>query len=110
MFEEISMKLVPAFPIRSTNHKGFEIDGLQLLRQWVEDIEIHNPKVARLLCKIIPAQCPFERDLTFFGHTVLHIPPLCKLNPLYMQFISLRFKSLTYLADVYGEDVTPYCQ
>jgi Mo-dependent nitrogenase C-terminus len=110
MFEEISMKLVPAFPIRSTNPKGFEIDGLQLLRQWVEDIEIHNPKVARLLCKIIPAQCPFERDLTFFGHTVLHIPPLCKLNPLYMQFISLRFKSLTYLADVYGEDVTPYCQ
>ena len=104
------MKLVPAFPIRSTNPKGFEIDRLQPLRQWVEDIEIHNPKVARLLCKIIPAQCPFERDLTFFGHTVLHIPPLCKLNPLYMQFISLRFKSLTYLADVYGEDVTPYCQ
>lgn len=104
------MKLVPAFPIRSTHPKDFEIDGLQPLRQWVENIEIHNPKVARLLCKIIPAQCPFERDLMFFGHTVLHIPPLCKLNPLYMQFISLRFKSLTYLADVYGEDVTPYCR
>ncbi len=85
-------------------------DWLQPLRQWIESIEIHNPKVARLLCKIIPAQCPFERDITFFGHTVLHIPPLCKLNPFYMQFVSLRFKSLTYLADVCGEDVTPYCQ
>jgi hypothetical protein len=85
-------------------------DWLQPVRQWVESIEIHNPKVARLLCKIIPAQCPFERDITFFGHTVLHIPPLCKLNPLYTQFVSLRFKSLTYLADECGEDVTPYCQ
>ena len=84
-------------------------DWLQPLRQWIESVEIHNPKVARLLCTIIPAQCPFERDITFFGHRVLHIPPLCKLNPLYMQFVSLRFKSLTYLADVCGEDVTPYC-
>jgi hypothetical protein len=61
------------------------------------------------LCKLIPAQCPFERDVKFFGHTLFHIPPLCKLNPLYEEVVALRFRGLCYLADECGEDVTPYC-
>jgi hypothetical protein len=32
-----------------------------------------------------------------------------KLNPLYDQLIDLRFRSLSYLADECGVDVTPYC-
>jgi hypothetical protein len=88
---------------------SYEVDLLHPVRQWLESIEIHTPKVARFLCKLIPAQCPFERDIKFFGHTVFHIPPLCKLNPLYEQVVSLRFRSLCYLADECGEDVTIYC-
>ncbi len=82
---------------------------LNPLRKWLDSQEINNPKLARLLCRLIPTQCPFERDITFLGHVLFHIPPMCKLNPLYDELISLRFRSLCYLADVCGEDVTPYC-
>lgn len=85
------------------------LDPLQSVRQWLEAIEVNSPKLARLLCKLIPAQCPFERDVKLFGRTLFHIPPMCKLNPLYEQVVGLRFKSLCYLADVCGEDVTVYC-
>lgn len=82
---------------------------LRPVRQWLESIEVKNPKVARRLCKLIPAQCPFERDVNLFGRTLFHIPPMCKLNPLYDQLIGLRFRALTFLADECGEDITPYC-
>lgn len=77
--------------------------------QWLETIEVHEPKLARLFCKLIPARCPFERHIKLFGCQVLYIPPLCKLNPFYEQVVSLRFKCLCYLADVCGEDITAYC-
>lgn len=37
-----------------------------------------------------------------------HIPPLCKLNPLYNEVMALRFRALSYLSDTCGEDITPY--
>ncbi|MBD0266216.1 MAG: nitrogenase, partial [Tolypothrix sp. Co-bin9] len=58
-----------------------------------------NTKIAHLLCKLIPAQCPFERDIVVFGHKRIHIPPMCKLNPLYDELVGLRFKALCYLVD-----------
>ena len=79
------------------------------IRHWLESIEIHDPKLAGLLCKLIPSRCPFERRIDLFGYTLLSIPPLCKLNPLYDQLIDLRFRSLAYLADECGMDITPYC-
>lgn len=88
---------------------NFNINPLQTLRQWLESLEIRNYKVAQLLCKLIPSRCPFERKLSLFNHTILYIPPLCKLNPFYEQLVMLRFKSLVYLADECGEDVTVYC-
>jgi len=84
-------------------------DLLNPLRQWMESIEITNPKFAHFLCQLIPAQCPFERDIKLFGRKLFHIPPMCKLNPLYEQVTTLRFKALCYLADECGEDVTAYC-
>jgi tellurite resistance protein len=82
---------------------------LKPVKEWLDQLEIHDPSVARFLCKMIPPQCPFERDVTLFGQKVVHIPPLCKLNPLYEQLVGLRFRALSYLADDCGEDVTPYC-
>jgi hypothetical protein len=82
---------------------------LHPIRQWLESLEIRNPQVARSLCKLIPARCPFEREIKFLDRTLVRIPPLCKLNPFYDQIVSLRFKSMTYLADQCGEDVTAYC-
>ncbi|HEY9862268.1 MAG TPA: Mo-dependent nitrogenase C-terminal domain-containing protein [Candidatus Obscuribacterales bacterium] len=84
-------------------------DLLHPVREWLDELDVQDPQVARFLCKLIPAQCPFERDIQLFGRKVVHIPPLCKLNPLYEQLVSLRFRALSYLADKCGEDVTPYC-
>lgn len=82
---------------------------LHPIRQWLESIEIRDPKLARSLCKVIPARCPFERQIKCFNGAIVSIPPLCKLNPFYMQLVELRFKSLTYLADECCEDITLYC-
>lgn len=84
-------------------------DPLQPMRDWLDQYEVHDPRLARFLCKLIPPQCPFERDVKLFGHKVVHIPPMCKLNPLYDQLVGLRFRALTYLADDCQEDVTRYC-
>ena len=90
------------------NHISFG-NPLPLVRQWLEDLEVHNPKVARFLCRMIPARCPLERDIKLFRHTLFHIPPLCKFNPVYEQVVGIRFRSLSYLADECGEDITRYC-
>jgi hypothetical protein len=82
---------------------------LQPLRQWLDGIEIPNPKIARFISSVIPAQCPFERDIMLLGRKVGHIPPLCKLNPLYEQLVGLRFRALCFLADRCGEDIQQYC-
>jgi hypothetical protein len=90
-------------------HHNYLDKLLQPIREYLDSIEVNNPKMAHWLCQLIPAQCPFERDVTLFGHLLFHIPPMCKLNPLYDQFIGLRFRALTFLADVCGEDIRGYC-
>ena len=96
-----------------TSSKPFKpkksVDLLKPLRQWLDQVEVHNPKLAHRLCQLIPAQCPFERDVKVFGHTLFHIPPLCKLNPLYEEVVALRFRAMCYLADECGEDISAYC-
>jgi Mo-dependent nitrogenase C-terminus len=74
-------------------------DPLSFIRNWLSAIEIRNSRVAHLLSRMIPASCPFERDIKLFGHILAHIPPLCKFNPFYDQIVELRFKALTYLAN-----------
>ena len=84
------------------------VDVLHPVKDWLDEMDIKDPRLARFVCKVIPPQCPFERDINLFGRTIAHIPPLCKLNPLYEQFVGLRFRSLSYLADDCGEDITEY--
>ncbi len=79
---------------------------LCLVRRRFLAIEIHNPRVAKLICKMIPACCPFKQDIQILGRTLFHIPALCKLNPFYDELMELRFRALSYLADEYGEDIT----
>lgn len=82
---------------------------LQQLRQKLDHIEIQDAEMARFLAKLIPSQCPFERDIIIFGRKIGHIPPLCKLNPFYEQLVGLRFRALCFLADQCGEDIQSYC-
>jgi tellurite resistance protein len=84
-----------------------KIDPLKPAREWLDQLEVHDPRLARFVCKLIPSQCPFERDVVLFKKKLVHIPPMCKVNPLYEQLVGLRFRALSYLADDCGEDVTP---
>ncbi len=94
--------------IASTGLTKRQINALHPLQDWLDGLDIQDPRVARFLCKMIPAQCPFERDVILFGRKIVHIPPMCKINPLYEQLVGLRFRALSYLADKCGEDVSPY--
>jgi CRP-like cAMP-binding protein len=103
-----SMPSPVASPLHSIQMEAAHLDLLQPVRHWLDDLEIDTPYLARFLCKLIPAQCPFERDIVLFGRKVIHIPPMCKLNPLYEQLVGLRFRALCYLADVCQEDISAY--
>lgn len=94
-------------PFAST--ETISLAPLNPVKDWLDKLEIQEPKVAHFLCRMIPPQCPFERDVNLFGRKVAHIPALCKLNPLYEQFVGLRFRALSYLADDCGEDISEYC-
>jgi tellurite resistance protein len=85
-----------------------QVDPLKPTRDWLDQLSIEDPRLARFVCKLIPSQCPFERNVTLFGRKVIHIPPMCKINPLYEQLVGLRFRALSYLADDCGEDVSSY--
>jgi hypothetical protein len=78
---------------------------LKPIRNWLDNLEITDPQIAKFLYHMIPGQCPFEQDINLFGRTLFHIPPLCKLNPLYEQMVGLRFRSHCYLVDVCGESL-----
>ena len=86
-----------------------KINLLNPLKQWLNNINVSDRNVAHRLCKLIPTKCPFERKIQLFGHTIINIPPLCKLNPLYEEVVALRFRAICYLADECGEDVSSYC-
>jgi tellurite resistance protein len=81
-------------------------DLLDGVRRWLDGIEPSDPEVARFLVRLIPAQCPFERDVKLFGWKVVHIPPMCKINPLFDQLMALRFRCLCRLEE-WGESGEP---
>jgi len=65
------------------------------IKNWLNNLEIQTTTFAKL-CAVIPAQCPFERNISI-GKFTIKIPPLCHLNPLYEELIQLRYKALIFL-------------
>ena len=106
--EEIAVEEDPAADSSLVTVEASPSNLLAPVQYWLDGLEIQDPRIARFLCKMIPPQCPFERDIELFDHKIVHIPSMCKLNPLYDQLIGLRFRALSYLADECHEDVTPY--
>jgi Mo-dependent nitrogenase C-terminus len=93
----------------SSSNQQRKIDFLSPARKWLDELAIKDSAFAHRICKMIPSQCPFEREIKFLGHTLVKIPPMCKLNPLYNEVVALRFRAICYLADTCGEDVSIYC-
>ncbi|GAB4225830.1 MAG: hypothetical protein Kow0049_04110 [Stanieria sp.] len=85
------------------------LNPLQLIQKQFDKVEIESEQVARQIVRLIPSQCPFAREVRLFGRVMFRIPPLCKLNPLYEQLMTLRFRALCFLAEQCGEDITIYC-
>jgi tellurite resistance protein len=105
-------KILEPLRLTLTNQSGVAASRDRLLspvQDWLDRLEVKDARLARFLCQMIPAQCPFERDVTVFGRKVVHIPPMCQINPLYEQLVGLRFRALSYLADDCQEDVAKYC-
>lgn len=96
-------------PLSSRLPKPHHKNVLQPVKDWLDGWEIHDPRLAHFVCKIIPSQCPFERDIILFGRKIVHIPAMCQINPLYEQLVGMRFRALCYLADECKEDVSSYC-
>ncbi|MEM9542255.1 MAG: Mo-dependent nitrogenase C-terminal domain-containing protein [Cyanobacteria bacterium P01_E01_bin.42] len=92
----------------SLSSDSITFDPYQPLRQWLNEFEMNDAAIAHLICRLIPAQCPFARKIQLLGWSV-QIPPLCKLNPVYEEVVYLRFRALSYLADRCGEDIGHYC-
>jgi hypothetical protein len=96
-------------PTQNPQSKDRSLFLLKSLQQRIESFEIDEEQLARRIVKLIPASCPFAREVRVFGQVILRIPALCKLNPLYEQLMALRFRAMSFLADNCGEDITSYC-
>lgn len=98
----------PFFRLPNPSVHNHSIRIVAVIQQWLEAIEVRDRVLAKWLCQIIPSACPFERNIQLFGRTLFRIPPLCKINPFYEQFVGLRFRALCYLADTCREDIAEY--
>jgi hypothetical protein len=90
-------------------HSKSSGDIFRPIRNWLDEMQVSDRQLAHRICKLVPSQCPFERDIKVFGKVLFHIPPMCKLNPVYEEVVCLRFRAMCYLADECGEDISQYC-
>lgn len=70
---------------------------LDSIKQWLDAFDPSDERISSLIVQLIPSQCPFERDIVLFGRRLVHIPPICKVNPLFDQLVALRFRCLNHL-------------
>jgi Mo-dependent nitrogenase C-terminus len=91
------LDIAPFASQRSHHHFKRKFDLLAPIRNWLDRIEIKDIQTAKKICRLIPASCPFERDMKLFGRTLFHIPALCRINPLYQDLITLRFRAEIFL-------------
>ena len=89
-----------SIPIQNRDQETINL--WQIPQQWLENWQIEKERTARRIVKLIPAQCPFAREIRLFNRVMFRIPPLCKLNPCYEQLVSLRFRALCFLAETCG--------
>ncbi len=71
---------------------------LDPLKHWLDALNPGDERISSFIVHLIPSQCPFERDIVLFGRKLVHIPPMCKINPLYEQLVALRFRCLGHLS------------
>ncbi len=73
------------------------IRPLAPLRSQLNAFEVRHIWVAQWICRLVPNTCPPGHDLKLFGRTWLHVPSLCKFNPLTEELVDLRFRAADFL-------------
>jgi tellurite resistance protein len=61
--------------------EGHSLEPLKPAKEWLDQLEVSDPRLARFICKLVPPQCPFERDVKLFGRKIVHIPPCASSTP-----------------------------
>ena len=69
------------------------------IKRHIDKIEIRTEKGATAICRLIPANCPFNKTVRIGKIKLFTIPPLCKLNPFYNELVGLRFRAECYLVE-----------
>lgn len=89
--------------------------SFQALKLWLSRVEVHDHRTAKVICRLIPATCPFAKTVKFGdrfalpmlrGRVLFTIPPLCHFNPFYDEFVLLRFRALSWLGDHPGSSLS----
>ncbi|MEI6064569.1 MAG: Mo-dependent nitrogenase C-terminal domain-containing protein, partial [Pseudanabaena sp. ELA748] len=47
----------------NSDHEEHHPDLLEPVKEWLDHMDIHDSRLANLICKVVPSQCPFERDV-----------------------------------------------
>jgi len=72
--------------------------------QWFDALELHDPKVAQLLCKLIPARCPLREKSSSLTTLYFIFHPCASWTLSTSKWLAYASR-LSYLADECGEDV-----
>lgn len=81
-------------------HLTPKLDPLVPVRRWLAALEIPSRSVAELICRWVPNTCSAGYSLRWQGRIWLHLPPLCKLNPLHEELLDLRFRAADFLYEL----------
>ncbi len=67
----------------------------------LQKVQFTHKSILFRVVLLVPSQCPFERNIDF-GPVHMHVPPLCKLNPLSEKLEELRFKAVCFAVEQLG--------
>lgn len=81
------------------NHKQFNSAQLERIEKFYNTVNKIIPQInaplplIKVLSKILPDFCPFERTYYVGNTLVLFIPKLCVLNPLFNSILNYRIST-----------------
>ena len=71
---------------------------LDPLKHWLNGLDPGDERISSFIAHLIPFLDPFGCDIDLFAHKLVQIPVMCKINPLFEQFLAVRFRCLGHLS------------
>ena len=70
---------------------------LDPLKHWLNGLDLGDERISSFIAHLIPFPYPFGRNINLFARKLVQIPPMSKINALFDQLVSLRFRCLGHL-------------